>query len=213
MSDHRIPQETIDKILAISIADVVGEDVTLKRAGANLKGLCPFHDDRTPSFMVSPAKGICKCFACGWGGNVISYYMERNKLGFVEAVRALGKAHHIPVPEVEMTDEQRAAQQRVESARVAITAAYGLYRDELQHQPAAMKYLADRGINKDTTERFGLGAALDYSGLSKALKGEGYTEEAIVDAGLAYRKENGELRDVFWGRLMFPFMDRRGQVV
>ena len=100
MSDHRIPQETVDKILGIPIADVVGEDVVLKRAGANLKGLCPFHDDRTPSFMVSPAKNICKCFACGKGGNVITYYQEKNAMGFVEAVRALGKQYHIEVPEV-----------------------------------------------------------------------------------------------------------------
>ena len=213
MSEHRIPAQVLERIQAIPIAEVVGEDVTLRRAGANLKGLCPFHDDRTPSFMVSPAKNICKCFACGEGGNVISYYMKKNGMTFVEAVRALGKSHGIEVPEVEMTDEQRAAQQRVESARVAITAAYGLYREELLHQPEAMKYLTDRGITMQTSETFGLGASMDYSGLTKALRAQGYSEEAIVDAGLAYRTDHGELRDVFWKRLLFPFLDRRGQVV
>jgi len=234
MSEHRIPAQVLERIQAIPIAEVVGEDVTLKRAGANLKGLCPFHDDRTPSFMVSPAKNICKCFACGEGGNVISYYMKKNGMTFVEAVRALGKSHGIEVPEVEMTDEQRAAQQRVESARVAITAAYGLYREELLHQPEAMKYLADRGITTATADTFGLGASLEYGGLSRALLAQGYSEEALLDAGLAYRKENdgantrhtlpsangaegrggkGELKDMFWRRLLFPFMDRRGQVV
>ena len=213
MSDHRIPQETVDKILGIPIADVVGEDVVLKRAGANLKGLCPFHDDRTPSFMVSPAKNICKCFACGKGGNVITYYQEKNAMGFVEAVRALGKQYHIEVPEVEMTDEQRAAQQRVEIARVVITAAYGQYREELQRQPETMKYLADRGISTETAEVYGLGAAMDYNGLTKALLEQGYSKEAIKDAGLVYETDHGELKDVFWRRLLFPFMDRRGQVV
>ena len=213
MSDHRIPRETVDKILGIPIADVVGEDVVLKRAGANLKGLCPFHDDRTPSFMVSPAKNICKCFACGKGGNVITYYQEKNAMGFVEAVRALGKQYHIEVPEVEMTDEQRAAQQRVESARVVITAAYGQYREELQRQPETMKYLADRGISTETAEVYGLGAAMDYNGLTKALLEQGYSKEAIKDAGLVYETDHGELKDVFWRRLLFPFMDRRGQVV
>ena len=274
MGEHRIPDSVLERIQGLSIGDVVGEDVTLKRAGTNLKGLCPFHDDRTPSFMVSPAKNICKCFACGEGGNVISYYMKKNGLSFVEAVRALGKSHGIDVPEVEMTDEQRAAQQRVESARVAITAAYGLYREALQHQPEAMKYLADRGITMETAETFGLGASLEYGGLTKALLAQGYSEDALVDAGVSQRREpagetgghqpagggcgvggkagaegrdgkagtgglggkavaaglggkagaegrdgkagtegRGELRDVFWRRLLFPFMDRRGQVV
>lgn len=213
MSDHRIPQDVLDKILDIPIADVVGEDVTLRRAGANLKGLCPFHDDRTPSFMVSPSKNICKCFACGEGGNVITYVMKRDKVDFVTAVRTLGRDHKIKVPEVELTDEQRAQQKRVESARVAITAAYGLYREELTKQPEAMKYLTDRGITMQTSETFGLGASMDYSGLTKALRAQGYSEEAIVDAGLAYRTDHGELRDVFWKRLLFPFLDRRGQVV
>ena len=249
MSEHRIPESVLERIQGISIVDVVGEDVTLKRAGANLKGLCPFHDDRTPSFMVSPSKNICKCFACGEGGNVISYYMKKNGLSFVEAVRALGKSHGIEVPEVEMTDEQRAAQQRVESARAAITAAYGLYREALHRQPEAMTYLADRGISMDTADAYGLGASLENGLLSKTLLAQGYSREALLDAGLAYRRDpdgetggrqpegenggqrpeggvrcpvgktdgrcrgGGDLRDVFWRRLLFPFMDRRGQVV
>lgn len=197
----------------IPIADVVGEDVVLKRAGANLKGLCPFHDDRTPSFMVSPSKNICKCFACGEGGNVITYVMKRDKVDFVTAVRLLGKQHKIEVPEVEMTDEQRAHQRRVESASVAITAAYALFREELKRRPEMMKYLADRGISMETAEVFGLGASLEYNGLTKALLAQGYSGEAIVDAGLAYRDDHGELKDVFRQRLLFPFLDRRGQVV
>lgn len=213
MTDHRFPQEILDKILAIPIATVVGEDVALKRAGANLKGLCPFHGEKTPSFMVSPSKNICKCFGCGKGGNVISYYMERNNLGFVEAVRALGKQYNVRVPEVELSPEQVAHQQRVDSARVAITAAYAMFREELAKQPDVLKYVADRGINKETVEAYGLGSALDYSGLTKGLLQQGYSEEAIIDAGLAYRSDHGELKDMFWRRLLFPFLDRRGQVV
>lgn len=214
MSEHRISNAVIERILGIPIADVVGQDVTLKKAGANLKGLCPFHDDRTPSFVVSPAKGICKCFACGKGGNVISYYMEMNGVSYPEAIRALGKAHDIEVPEVEMTDEQKAAQQKVESARVAITAAYGLYREELRRQPEAMRYLTERGITMETADAYGLGATMDNSGLMKALLAQGYSEESIRDAGLICRDEKtGLLRDFFWKRVLFPFMDRRGQVV
>ncbi|MDE5550924.1 MAG: DNA primase, partial [Bacteroidaceae bacterium] len=103
-----IPQSTIDRIIdAANIVDVVSDYVTLRRAGASYKGLCPFHDDKTPSFSVSPARGVCKCFSCGKGGNSVHFIMEMEQMSYAEALKHLAKKYGIPVEEEEMTDEQR----------------------------------------------------------------------------------------------------------
>ena len=126
---NQIPQEIIDRILdEVDIVTEISEDITLHKKGVNYTGLCPFHSEKTPSFTVSPSKGICKCFSCGKGGNVIWYRMQHDGLSYPEAIRELGRKHNIEVPVIELSPEQQQRQDARTSAMIAITEAYNLFR-------------------------------------------------------------------------------------
>lgn len=212
---NQIPQDVIDRILeAVNIVDVIGEDVTLKKQGVNYIGLCPFHDDKTPSMVVSPAKGIYKCFACGAGGNVFKFLMEHHNLTYPEAVREMGAKYHIDVPTVELTPEQQQAAHERESVMVVMTAAQDLFRKNLQTVPEAAAYLSNRKISRETAELYGLGFAFDFDGLTRALVAQGFQDKYIIDAGLGYiNEEKQRLKDTFWKRILFPFYSKNGQVI
>ena len=212
---NQIPQEIIDKVLdAANIIEVIGEDITLKKQGVNYIGVCPFHDDKTPSLVVSPAKGIYKCFACGAGGNVFKFLMEHHGLSYPDAIREMGKKYHIEVPTIELTPEQQQATRDKESTMVVMTAAQDLFRKNLQTVPEAAAYLSNRKISRETAELYGLGFAFDFDGLTRALVSQGYQEQYIVAAGLGYINEDkNKLKDTFWKRILFPFYSKTGQVI
>ena len=212
---NQIPQEIIDKVLdAANIIEVIGEDITLKKQGVNYIGVCPFHDDKTPSLVVSPAKGIYKCFACGAGGNVFKFLMEHHGLSYPDAIREMGKKYHIEVPTIELTPEQQQATRDKESTMVVMTAAQDLFRKNLQTVPEAVAYLSNRKISRETAELYGLGFAFDFDGLTRALVSQGYQEQYIVAAGLGYINEDkNKLKDTFWKRILFPFYSKTGQVI
>lgn len=210
-----IPQDIIDRVLdAVNIVQEIGEDITLKKQGVNYVGLCPFHDDKTPSFIVSPAKGICKCFSCGKGGNVITYRMEHDGLTFPEAVRLLGRKNNIEIPDEELTPEQRKMNDDRASAMIVLTAAQELYLKNLNAVPDALSYLSRRQISKEVAELYGVGFAFDFDGLTRSLLSQGYSREHIVAAGLGYvDEEKKRLKDRFWQRILFPFFSKTGQVL
>ena len=212
---NQIPQEIIDKVLdAANIIEVIGEDITLKKQGVNYIGVCPFHDDKTPSLVVSPAKGIYKCFACGAGGNVFKFLMEHHGLSYPDAIREMGKKYHIEVPTIELTPEQQQATRDKESTMVVMTAAQDLFRKNLQTVPEAVAYLSNRKISRETAELYGLGFAFDFDGLTRALVSQGYQEQYIVAAGLGYINEDkNKLKDTFWKRILFLFYSKTGQVI
>ena len=214
-TSYQIPQEIIDRIKdAANIVDEVSEDITLKKQGVNYVGLCPFHNEKTPSFIVNASKGICKCFSCGAGGDVISYRMKHDGLTFSEAVRYLGKKYNIEVPTVKLTPEQQKHNDDKASAMIVMSAAQDLFHKNLSNVPEAAAYLTHREISKDIAEKYGVGFAFDYNGLSKALLQGGYKQEHIIASGLAYYDEAKKtLRDSFWQRILFPFYNKMGQVI
>lgn len=212
---NQIPQDIIDLVLdAADIVEVIGEDVTLRKRGVNYLGLCPFHNEKTPSFTVSPSKGICKCFSCGKGGNAIWYKMEHDGLSFPEAARELGKKYNIEVPSVQLTPEQQQLSDEKSSSMIAITEAFNLFRNNLEQTPAAQAYLAERKITKEITDLYGIGFAFDFDGLSRQMTAKGFNQKHLINAGLSYLdEEKKRLKDSFWQRILFPFFDKRGQVV
>ncbi len=208
-------QAVLDDIrAAVDVVDLVSRYVNLRKAGANWKGLCPFHAEKTPSFMVNPKKGIFHCFGCGVGGDVFGFLMRQDRLSFPEAVRALAKQAGIALPE----DRGGAAGDsgREELFRVMELAAR-FYVAELW-KPAgerARAYLAERGIDAEVARRFGLGYAPEsWDALLNAMRGEKVAEDALVAAGLAVQRENRSgVYDRFRGRLLFTIRDLQGRVV
>lgn len=214
-----IPQATIDRIVdAANIVDVVSGYVTLRRAGASYKGLCPFHDDKTPSFSVSPARGVCKCFSCGKGGNAVHFIMEMEQMGYQEALRHLAKRYGIPVEEEQMTDEQRKSMNERESMfAVNEWAAKYFNQTMMNHQDGraiGLAYFRSRGFRDDIIAKFRLGFCLDNSNaMSNEAKAKGYNEKYLVDTGLCVKRDNGTIYDRFRGRAMFPWIAVNGKVV
>ena len=214
-----IDQATIDRILdAAQIVDVVSEFVTLRRRGVNYIGLCPFHNEKTPSFSVSPSKGLCKCFSCGKGGNVVHFIMEHEQLSYYEALKWLARKYNIEVKERELTNEEKQAQSLRESLFVVNQFASEYFRDVLYNhidgQRIGMTYLRGRGFRDDIIKKFQLGYSTDSpDALAKAAIQKGYKEEFLVKTGLCYRKDNGSLHDRFWGRVIFPVHTLSGKVV
>ncbi|MBQ0047087.1 MAG: DNA primase [Prevotellaceae bacterium] len=214
-----IPQATIDRIVdAANIVDVVSDYVTLRRAGASYKGLCPFHDDKTPSFSVSPARGVCKCFSCGKGGNAVHFIMEMEQMGYQEALRHLAKRYGIPVEEEQMTDEQRKSMNERESMfAVNEWAAKYFNQTMMNHQDGraiGLAYFRSRGFRDDIIAKFRLGFCLDNSNaMSNEAKAKGYNEKYLVDTGLCVKRDNGTIYDRFRGRAMFPWIAVNGKVV
>lgn len=215
-----IDQATIDRILdAAQIVDVVSEFVTLKRAGVNYKGLCPFHNEKTPSFVVSPAKGLCKCFSCGKGGNAVHFIMEHEQLNYYEALKWLANKYHIEVRERELTDKEKQVRNDRESMFVVNDFAnkyfQNLLHNHIDGQSIGMAYFRQRGFRDDIICKFQLGYSLnERDALAREAESKGYKQEFLEKTGLCYRRENdGQLRDRFWGRVMFPVHTISGKVV
>ena len=214
-----IDRLTVDRILdAANIVDVVSDFVTLKRAGANLKGLCPFHDDRTPSFMVSPSKNICKCFACGKGGTPVHFIMEHEQLSYPDALRYLAKKYHIEIKEREQTDEEKAQQSERESMFVVNEWANGWFQQQMNEtvdgRAIGLAYFRQRGFRDDLIKKFQLGFCPDkYDAQWQAGKAAGYNEEYLLKTGLCIRNETGKTYDRFRNRVIFPIHTLSGKVV
>ena len=215
-----IDQATIDRILdAAQIVDVVSEFVTLKRAGVNYKGLCPFHNEKTPSFVVSPSKGLCKCFSCGKGGNVVHFIMEHEQLNYYEALKWLANKYHIEIKERELSSEEKQAQNDRESMFVVNDFANNYFQNLLHNhvdgQSIGLAYFRQRGFRDDIIRKFQLGYSLnERDALVKEAARKGYKQEYLEKTGLCYRRDNdGQLRDRFWGRVMFPVHTLSGKVI
>ena len=215
-----IDQATIDRILdAAQIVDVVSEFVTLKRAGVNYKGLCPFHNEKTPSFVVSPSKGLCKCFSCGKGGNVVHFIMEHEQLNYYEALKWLANKYHIEVKERELSAEEKQVQNDRESMFVVNDFANSYFQNLLHNhidgQSIGLAYFRQRGFRDDIIRKFQLGYSLnERDALAKEAKRKGFKEEFLEKTGLCYRRDNdNQLRDRFWGRVMFPVHTLSGKVI
>ena len=214
-----IDQPTIDRILdAAQIVDVVSEFVTLKKRGVNYVGLCPFHDDKTPSFYVSPAKGLCKCFACGKGGNAVHFIMEHEQMNYPEALRWLAKKYHIEIKERELTNEEKEAQSVRESLFVVNEYARDYFQNILHNhidgKSIGLTYFRQRGIRDDIVKKFQLGYSTSAKdGLAKEALRKGYKKEFLVKTGLCYEIEDGSIRDRFWGRVIFPWFNISGKIL
>ena len=214
-----IDQATIDRILdAAQIVDVVSEFVTLRRRGVNYIGLCPFHNEKTPSFSVSPSKGLCKCFSCGKGGNVVHFIMEHEQLSYYEALKWLARKYNIEVKERELTEEEKQASNLRESLFVVNQFASEYFQNILYNveegQRIGMTYLRSRGFRDDIIKKFQLGYSTDNrDALARTAIEKGYKPEFLEKTGLCYRKDDGTLRDRFWGRVIFPVHTLSGKVV
>ena len=222
-----IPRETIDRIFsAARIEDVVGDYVSLKKRGANLIGLCPFHDEKTGSFTVSPSKGIFKCFGCGKAGHSVGFIMEIEQCTYIEAIRQLAKKYHIEIEERELTAEEKQKQDDRESMFVVNEFANKWFHQQLWETPeghaVAMSYLRQRGLREDTIRKFQIGYSPEKATLWNAAKTQGFQEKYLINdsenppyigTGLCGESESGRLYDRFRGRVMFPFLSISGKVV
>lgn len=207
--------EDIDLLIdSLKIEEVVGEFVELKKAGANYKGLCPFHPDTTPSFMVSPSKNICKCFVCGAGGNPISFYSQYKKISFLEAIEELSKKYDIPIKGIDNNSIKQ--QDNYEKYYEIMREAHNFYKDMIfsNQGRVALEYLAGRKLNPKIIKENGLGFAPDrWSELNDYLLSKGYESKDLLKLGLIKEGENGNNYDVFRNRIMFPIYSTKGEVI
>ena len=214
-----IDQATIDRIMdAAQIVDVVSDFVTLRRRGVNYIGLCPFHNEKTPSFSVSPSKGLCKCFSCGKGGNVVHFIMEHEQLNYYEALKWLAKKYGIEVKERELSNEEKQAQSIRESLFLVNDFANNYFQNILHNHPdgqaIGMSYFRQRGFRDDIIKKFQLGFSTEgRDALAKEAKLKGFNPDFLIKTGLCYTRDDGQLRDRFWGRVMFPVHTLSGKVV
>ena len=213
-----IPQETVNRILDLAqIEDVVGDFVTLKRAGATYKACCPFHNEKTPSFVVSPSKGIYKCFGCGKSGTAVGFVMEHESMSYVEALRYLAKKYNIEVVEKEETAEDIAKRQRNESLILVSEYAGKFFQDSLmtpEGQTIGYQYFKSRGLEDATIRKYGLGwAPLDRTTFTNMAKAAGYKEEYLLDTGLCKKFDDGRVVDTFYDRVIFPIHSVSGRMI
>lgn len=214
-----IDRATVDLILdSADIVDVVSDFVTLKRRGVNYVGLCPFHNDRTPSFYVSKSKGICKCFSCGQGGSAVNFIMLHEQLSYQEALRYLANKYHIEIQEREQTDEEKAAQSAREAMLMLNEWACSFFEDQLHNttagQEIGLSYFNDRGFSKDIIKRFRLGySPEDRSALYKAAVAKGFNRQLLFDTGLCIDDNRGGGYDRYRGRVIFPILNIAGKIV
>ena len=214
-----ISPSTIERIRnAAHIEDIVSKYVTLRRAGSSYRGLCPFHDDSTPSFYVSPSRGICKCFACGEGGDVVHFIMKIEQLNYYEALKFLAGKYGIEVEEREMTDEERRTQSERESMFVVNEWASNYFHDVLlntdEGKSIGQAYFRSRGFRDDIIEKFRLGFSPTASdAMAKTALKEGYKDEYLVKTGLVIKKDNGTYYDKYHGRVIFPWFGITGKIV
>ena len=214
MIDH----ETIQRILdAARIEEVIGEFVSLKKRGANHIGCCPFHNEKTPSFYVTPSKGIYKCFGCGKAGTAVGFVMEQEHCSYVEALRYLARKYHIEIVEAEESAEEIARRQRGESLLLVSEFARKFFSEQLkggEGRAVGYQYYRNRGIEDATIERWGLGwAPSGRTALVDAARAAGYKDEYLLGAGLAVQNEDGSLSDKFRERVMFPIHSVSGRVI
>lgn len=214
-----IDQATIDKIMAATdIVDVVSDFVSLRRRGANYWGLCPFHDDRSPSFSVSPSKGVCKCFSCGKGGSAIHFIMEHEQLSYYEALKYLAKKYNIEVHEKELSDEERQKRSERENMFVINTFAQEFFSKSLletdEGRSVGLAYFKERGFNEDIIRKFGLGYSPEKrDALAVEAQKRGYKIDYLLKTGLCRETQEGRIYDLFSGRVMFPVYSVSGKVV
>lgn len=214
-----IDRNTIEQIMdAAKIEEVVSDFVALRRRGVNLIGLCPFHNEKTPSFTVSPAKNLYKCFGCGKGGKPVHFIMEHEQMSYPDALRYLAKKYHIEIKERELTDEERQAQSMRESMFVINEYAQQFFVDTLnttqEGEAIGLGYLRRRGLRDETIKKFGLGYSPEKRDTfaTTAVK-NGYNAELIAKTGVCYSTDDGRLVDRFWGRVIFPVHTISGKVV
>ena len=215
-----IDRATVDRIMdAANIVDVVSEFVSLKKSGANYKGLCPFHNERTPSFMVSPARNTCHCFGCGKGGTPVGFLMEHEQMTYPEALRWLARRYNIEIHERELNQEERDAASRRESMFIVNewAAAYfeQMLRQSSDGQTYGQAYFRSRGIRDDIVAKFRLGYDLpDGFALPATALSKGYKEDFLLATGICYKREkDGRLVDRYAGRVIFPWIGMNGKVV
>lgn len=214
-----IDRETVQRIIdTADIVEVVSDFVHLRRRGANYIGLCPFHNERTPSFSVSRAKGICKCFSCGKGGSPVNFIMEHEQLSYWDALRYLAKKYHIEIQEHEVTDAERQAMSERQSLMEVNDFAMKHFELNMLDTPdgraIGLAYFRERGINEAMVKRFHLGYSLDRrDDLLSAARKDGYSDDALVKTGLCVRTDRGDLYDRFKSRVMYPVFSISGKVV
>ena len=215
MIDHA----TIERIKdAANIVEVVSEFVTLRKSGSNYKGLCPFHDEKTPSFYVSPARGTCHCFGCGKGGNPVGFIMEHEQMTYPEALRWLARKYHIEIKERELSDDEKREQGERESMFIVNEWAAS-YFQHLMHDTAdgvaiGMQYFRSRGFRDDIVSKFQLGFdSTDRRALAQEALRKGYKEDFLLKTGICYKNDRGELIDRYAGRVIFPWIGISGKVV
>ena len=215
-----IDQATIDRIIsAANIVDVVSEFVTLRKRGVNYVGLCPFHADKSPSFYVSPAKNICKCFACGEGGTAVHFIMKHEQIGYLDALRYLAKKYGIEIQERELTEREKQFRDDRESMFIVNQWAQQYstrnFVEDLEGGLGGLRYFIERGLREETIRKFQLGYALDQrDALAKAAQLAGYQRKYLEKTGLVIADEDGKRTyDRFRGRVIFPVHSLSGKVV
>lgn len=213
-----IPQETVNRILdAAQIVDVVGEFVSLKRRGANYVACCPFHNEKTPSFSVSPSKGIYKCFGCGKSGTAVGFVMEHESLSYFEALRFLARKYGIEVVEKEETAEEVAQRQRSESLHIVSDYAGKFFQEALktgEGRSVGYQYFRQRGLEDASIEKYGLGwAPKSRHAFADEARAKGYKEEFLTAAGLCIKNDDGSLVDRFYDRVIFPIHSISGRII
>ena len=214
-----IDDATKNRILdTAQILEVVSDFVTLRRRGANYIGLCPFHNERTPSFNVNPARGIFKCFGCGKSGDAARFLMEHEQMTFPEALRWLAHKYGIPIEERELTNEERQAQSRRESLGIINEHARKWFEHQLWEteggRAVGLAYFRSRGFRDDIIHKFQLGYCPEgQDTMVQDALSKGYQKELLVEAGVAYAYDDGRLRDRFHGRVIFPIHSLSGKVI
>lgn len=216
---YMIDRQTVERIKdAANIVEVVSEFVALKKAGANYKGLCPFHNEKTPSFFVSPARGTCHCFGCGKGGTPVNFVMEHEQMTYPEALRWLANKYHIEIKERELTDEEKEEQGKRESMFIVNEWACKYFEDLLHNHAdgvaIGLRYFRSRGFRDDVIKKFRLGYdLLDRQALGLEALRQGYKEEFLLSTGICFKTDHGELIDRYAGRVVFPWIGVSGKVV
>lgn len=210
-----IQQEIIDKLLdAADIVEVIGETVKLEKKGINYMGCCPFHNDKSPSFSVSPSRRIYKCFSCGEAGNVISYLTKNEGLTFIEACKYLGQKYNIAIPEEKVSDEDAEKAKHKESVRIVLQAAMEWFQSRLRSSVEATKFLAKRKVKDEVCSDYIAGyAPKGWSELYDYLRDRGFDTQYMLDADLIRKNSRGGYIDTFRDRIMFPFLDSHKRVV
>lgn len=214
-----IDRETIERIMdTAKVEEVVGDFVSLRKRGVNMIGLCPFHNEKTPSFTVSPSKNLWKCFGCGKGGKPVHFIMEHEQLSYYEALRWLAKRYHIEFKERELTDEEKREESIRESMFVINQYALQYFTETLHNseegKAIGLNYFRHRGLRDETIRKFCLGYSLERrDSFAKTAIAAGYNPDIIAKTGVCYSTEDGRLQDRFWGRVIFPVHTISGKVV